>query len=71
MAARDMRGGYSLGEHTLLVPNALFAENRRRLCERLKKNSLLPPKSFILLQGGDSVSLYDTDVDYNYFRQVS
>ena len=64
-------GGYSLGEHTLFVPNALYAENRRRLCERLKKISLLPPKSYVLLQGGDTVSLYDTDVCYNDFRQVS
>lgn len=59
-----------MGDHTLFVPNALFAENRRRLCQRLRKNPNVPQNAFILLQGGESVSLYDTDVDY-VFRQVS
>jgi len=58
-----------MGDHTLFVPNALFAENRRRLCQRLRKNINVPQNAFILLQGGESVSLYDTDVEY-VFRQV-
>jgi Xaa-Pro dipeptidase len=58
-----------MGDHTLFVPNALFAENRRRLCQRLRENTNVPQNAFILLQGGESVSLYDTDVEY-VFRQV-
>jgi Aminopeptidase P, N-terminal domain. len=58
-----------MGDHTLFVPNALFAENRRRLCQRLRENNNVPQNAFILLEGGESVSLYDTDVEY-VFRQV-
>jgi len=58
-----------MGDHTLFVPNALFAENRRRLCQRLRENTNVPQNAFILLQGGESVNLYDTDVEY-VFRQV-
>jgi len=58
-----------MGDHTLFVPNALFAENRRRLCQRLKQNTNVPQNSFILLQGGEALNLYDTDVEY-IFRQV-
>jgi Xaa-Pro dipeptidase len=58
-----------MGDHTLFVPNTLFAENRLRLCQRLRENSIVPQNAFILLQGGESLSLYDTDVEY-VFRQV-
>jgi Xaa-Pro dipeptidase len=51
------------------VPNALFADNRRRLCQRLIENPSVPKNAFVLLQGGESLSVYDTDVDY-IFRQV-
>jgi Xaa-Pro dipeptidase len=51
------------------VPNTLFADNRRRLCQRLRENTAVPENAFILLQGGESLSLYDTDVEY-VFRQV-
>jgi len=68
MAEAVERAGFSMGDHTLFVPNALFAENRRRLCQRLRKNTNVPQNAFILLQGGESVSLYDTDVEY-VFRQ--
>jgi Xaa-Pro dipeptidase len=58
-----------MGDHTLFVPNALFIENRRRLCQRLRENTGVPQNAFIVLQGGESLSLYDTDVEY-IFRQV-
>lgn len=63
------RAGFSKGEHTLFVSNNLFADNRRRLCQRLTENASVPENAFILLQGGESLSLYDTDVEY-VFRQV-
>jgi hypothetical protein len=34
------------------VPMALFAKNRSRLVEALKKNSKTPANSLVLLQGG-------------------
>lgn len=55
----------SMGPHTLAVPTALFALNRQRLTEGLKKIS---PDSIVLLQGGEEVSFYDTDTTYNVFR---
>jgi Xaa-Pro dipeptidase len=58
-----------MGDHTLFVPNTLFAENRRRLCQRLRENTSVPQNALIVLQGGESLSLYDTDVEY-VFRQV-
>jgi hypothetical protein len=64
------RAGFSIGDHTLFVPNTLFAENRRRLCQRLRENTNVPRNAIVVLQGGESVSLYDTDVEY-VFRQVS
>jgi Xaa-Pro dipeptidase len=58
-----------MGDHTLFVPNALFIENRRRLCQRLRANTSVPQNAFVVLQGGESLGLYDTDVEY-IFRQV-
>ncbi|XP_050293691.1 xaa-Pro dipeptidase isoform X2 [Anthonomus grandis grandis] len=62
------RGVLSMGPHTLQVPTELFALNRRRLVEALKKDN---SDSLVLLQGGDEVSFYDTDTTYNNFRQES
>uniref|UniRef100_UPI00398F01FD xaa-Pro dipeptidase n=1 Tax=Pristiophorus japonicus TaxID=55135 RepID=UPI00398F01FD len=61
---------FSLGNETLQVPMALFALNRRRLCERLRKNTAVPKKSVVVLQGGDQTQRYCTDTD-NLFRQES
>jgi len=41
-----------MGLDTLKVPVSLFAENRARLCSKLKALDSLPPRSVILLQGG-------------------
>lgn len=61
---------FSLGNETLKVPLALFALNRRRLCERLKKNVAVEPGSAVLLQGGEETQRYCTDTGV-IFRQVS
>lgn len=55
---------WSMGPGTLEVPLSLFATNRRRLAEQLKAGQV------VVLQGGDDISHYDTDVQY-VFRQVS
>ena len=59
-----------MGTKTHQVPMTLFSENRAKLVAELKKNQRLDNKAVVLLQGGDNISLYDTDVDY-VFRQVS
>ncbi|XP_043937818.1 xaa-Pro dipeptidase [Protopterus annectens] len=59
-----------LGKETLKVPMKLFALNRRRLCERLKKNPDVPKNAYIVLQGGEQQQRYCTDTDI-VFRQES
>ncbi|XP_059045139.1 xaa-Pro dipeptidase [Achroia grisella] len=53
---------WSMGPGTYEVPLSLFATNRQRLAEKLQ------PGQVVLLQGGDSINHYDTDVEY-VFRQ--
>ncbi|XP_063293730.1 xaa-Pro dipeptidase [Pelobates fuscus] len=59
-----------LGNETLKVPAALFALNRSRLCERLRKNPDVPKGAIVLLQGGAQTQRYCTDTDI-LFRQES
>ncbi|XP_030649972.1 xaa-Pro dipeptidase-like [Chanos chanos] len=61
---------YWLGNDTLRVSAALFAENRRRLCQGLKAKCELVPKSVVVLQGGEQKQRYCTDTDV-VFRQES
>uniref|UniRef100_A0A8C5M7B8 Xaa-Pro dipeptidase n=1 Tax=Leptobrachium leishanense TaxID=445787 RepID=A0A8C5M7B8_9ANUR len=59
-----------LGNETLKVSAALFALNRRRLCERLRNNADIPKGAIMLLQGGVQSQRYCTDTDV-LFRQES
>lgn len=59
-----MAATWSMGPGTLDVPLSLFAKNRSRLANSLKKGQM------VVLQGGDDLSFYDTDVQY-VFRQVT
>uniref|UniRef100_A0A5F9CQN2 Xaa-Pro dipeptidase n=1 Tax=Oryctolagus cuniculus TaxID=9986 RepID=A0A5F9CQN2_RABIT len=59
-----------LGNETLKVPLALFALNRRRLCERLRKNTAVQAGSVVVLQGGEETQRYCTDTGL-LFRQES
>lgn len=61
---------FSLGNETLKVPLALFALNRQRLCERLRKNGAVQAGSAVVLQGGEEMQRYCTDTSI-VFRQVS
>lgn len=54
---------WSMGPGTLDVPLSLFAKNRNRLAEKLKSGQV------VVLQGGEDLNFYDTDVQY-VFRQV-
>lgn len=62
------KGVLSMGPHTYQIPVELFELNRKRLVEKLKDKA---ENSIVLLQGGDEVPFYDTDITYNVFRQES
>ncbi|XP_071612841.1 xaa-Pro dipeptidase isoform X2 [Heliangelus exortis] len=59
-----------LGNETLKVPIALFALNRKRLCDRLRQNKDVQKNSVVLLQGGEETQRYCTDTGI-VFRQES
>ncbi|XP_019348486.1 xaa-Pro dipeptidase isoform X3 [Alligator mississippiensis] len=59
-----------LGKETLQVPVALFAQNRKRLCDRLRQNKDVQKNSIVLLQGGEDAQRYCTDTGI-VFRQES
>ncbi|KAK7811853.1 hypothetical protein U0070_024116 [Myodes glareolus] len=68
--ASTSRPSFSLGNETLKVPLALFALNRQRLCERLRKNAAVQAGSAVVLQGGEEMQRYCTDTSI-IFRQES
>uniref|UniRef100_A0A8D0GNR3 Xaa-Pro dipeptidase n=1 Tax=Sphenodon punctatus TaxID=8508 RepID=A0A8D0GNR3_SPHPU len=59
-----------LGNETLRVPAALFALNRKHLCDRLRANKDVERNSIVVLQGGDESQRYCTDTGI-IFRQES
>lgn len=59
-----MATAWTMGPGTLEVPLSLFENNRKRLASQLKSGQI------VVLQGGDAINHYDTDVEY-VFRQVS
>ncbi|CAH0686254.1 unnamed protein product [Spodoptera exigua] len=59
-----MAATWSMGPGTLEVPLSLFAKNRNRLADKLKNGQV------VVLQGGEDISHYDTDIEY-VFRQES
>lgn len=61
---------YWLGNETLKVPAALFALNRKRLCDRLRNNRDVPKDAIVVLQGGEETNRYCTDTGI-LFRQES
>lgn len=58
-----------MGPGTYAIPVSMFKENRLRVVSELLKTENAGENSYVLLQGGDNISLYNTDVDY-VFRQV-
>ncbi|KAG0715079.1 Xaa-Pro dipeptidase [Chionoecetes opilio] len=63
----DGAAHFDMGEHTLRVPMALHAENRRRLQQRLKQQGV-GASSVVVLQGGGDNMRYSGDAD-DVFRQ--
>uniref|UniRef100_UPI00358FFB0E xaa-Pro dipeptidase n=1 Tax=Myxine glutinosa TaxID=7769 RepID=UPI00358FFB0E len=68
--AGQVQAAFSLDEGTLPVPVALFAENRRRLYERLHAREGMASGTVVVLQGGEQTQRYCTDTDV-LFRQES
>ncbi|KAL6994609.1 Xaa-Pro dipeptidase [Sarracenia purpurea var. burkii] len=62
------KGMFSMGLKTLEVPMELFKLNRERLCDRLISNNV-NDNVLVFLQGGDIQPFYDTDIEYDVFRQ--
>lgn len=62
-------GFLSMGQNTHKIPLGLYLENRTRLCTELKKEDV-PNYSYVLLQGGKDLNVYDTDTD-QIFKQES
>lgn len=60
----------NMGPNTHSVPVTMFKENRERVMTELKKENDVTDNTYVLLQGGNSINLYNTDVEYT-FRQVS
>jgi hypothetical protein len=61
---------YQLGDKAIKVSMRLFAENRKNLLKRLRKQIDLPKSSLVFLQGGQSTTRHCTDHE-DIFRQVS
>ena len=59
----------SMGPGTHEIPMTMFKENRERVCAALRNMNNIPSNAEIYLEGGDNISLYNTDVDHA-FRQV-
>jgi len=60
---------FSLGLNTFKVPMSMHAKNRGRLLSKMNAKDV-PLNSIILLKGGESQNLYDTDRE-TLFRQES
>jgi Xaa-Pro dipeptidase len=69
-AAKRTIPTYHLGANTLQIPMTLHKLNRERLVQRLRLNSELKPKSFVLLQAGTTLFRGSSDTEI-LFRQES
>jgi len=58
----------NMGTNTHSIPVTMFRDNRERVMSALKKQNDVSDNSYVLLQGGDGINLYNTDVEY-VFRQ--
>ncbi|XP_049541587.1 xaa-Pro dipeptidase [Anopheles darlingi] len=63
---------FQMGSHTHAISMAMFRDNRNKVVNELQRTRNFGKDSIpiVVLQGGDNISHYDTDVDY-IFRQES
>ncbi|PAA50308.1 hypothetical protein BOX15_Mlig030441g2 [Macrostomum lignano] len=59
---------FSMGAGTLSVPMTLHAQNRRRLCQRLRTDAAAAAPGIVLLQGETELPRNGTDVTYNFHQ---
>jgi len=59
--ANPSNGFFSMGLDTLRVPMKLFADNRARICARLREIPSVPDGAVILLQGGGDLGVCEGD----------
>lgn len=60
----------NMGPDTHSIAVSMFKENRDRVVAALRTHKGVPDHSIVLLEGGNTINLYNTDVQY-VFRQVS
>lgn len=60
---------FSMGEGTLRVPMQMHQAHRQKLCQALRARGL-EGDAVVLLQGGEELSVYDTDTNWD-FKQES
>ena len=53
------------------LPNNYFQSNRDRYLAKVRKFKEIDANSILVIRGGESTSLYDTDQDLTYFTQES
>lgn len=68
--AKPQGAAFWMGAQTLPIPMTMFRDNREKVIGELRKVRTFDGTALIVLQGGDNISHYDTDVDY-VFRQES
>lgn len=59
----------NMGHDTHTIPLSMFKDNRQRVCEALKNESVVAKSALIVLEGGDTLPLYNTDVDYLFQQE--
>lgn len=69
-SAQETGPTFTMGEHTMHIPMQLHSDNRKRVCDELKKKHPDLEHSIIVLQGGESTTLYCSDRE-PVFRQES
>jgi Xaa-Pro dipeptidase len=70
MAGTTSSPAFQMSPSCLPVPMSLFADNRRRLCQRLREGGAVPSGTVVVLQGGEQECLHSSDREI-VFRQES
>jgi len=61
---------FHAGDGTLKVPMSMHKDNRSKLLAALRKREEIPADAVVVLQGGEELSVYDTDTEWD-FKQES
>lgn len=64
----DVPDYYQMGPGTLKIPNSMFADNRKRICDKLVSKQVARG-SVMLFEGGTQEQQYDTDRDIEFQQE--